>query len=80
MHQWERRKVREVNSLLAAERTAAAAVDVFVVDIVVAAVAVEGDDNWRTGKRVKDAVLIKFNNLQLLIFSHKNMQPEYQKT
>lgn len=44
MHQWERRKVREVNGLLAAEGTAAVAVFVVVVVIV----AVERDDNWRT--------------------------------
>lgn len=45
MQQRKRRKVREIDRLLAAERTAAAAA---VVDIVMAAVAVEGDDNWRT--------------------------------
>lgn len=50
MDQWERRKVREINGLLAAEWTAAAAaaVNALVVNVIVAAVTVEGDDNWRT--------------------------------
>lgn len=51
MHQWERRKVREVDGLLAAERTAAAAA-VFVVGVIVAAV--EGDDDRGTEREAKE--------------------------
>lgn len=53
MHQRERRKVREVDGLLAAERTAAAAAVVLVGDVVVAAVAVEGDDHRRTDRETQ---------------------------
>lgn len=52
MHQWERRKVGEVDGLLAAERTAAAAA-VFVVGVIEAAV--KGDDDRGTERETKKA-------------------------